>query len=84
METRDRKKPQKNPLNRVTDVEIEFMVTKGKTEEINWETGTDIYILLYTKQITNMDLLYSTGDFPGSSAGKESACNAGDPGSIPE
>ena len=22
-------------------------------------------------------------DFPGSSAGKESACNAGDPGSIP-
>ena len=31
-----------------------------------------------------MDLLYSTGDFPGSSAGKESARNAGDPGSIPE
>ena len=25
----------------------------------------------------------SLGDFPGSSAGKESACNAGDPGSIP-
>ena len=23
------------------------------------------------------------GDFPGSSAGKESACNAGDPSSIP-
>jgi len=24
-----------------------------------------------------------TGGFPGSSAGKESSCNAGDPGSIP-
>ena len=24
------------------------------------------------------------GDFPDSSVGKESACNAGDPGSIPE
>ena len=31
-------------------------------------------------------LLYdgATKDFPGSSDGKESACNAGDPGSIPE
>ena len=27
---------------------------------INWETGTDIYILLYMKQITNENLLYST------------------------
>ena len=27
---------------------------------------------------------YSSMDFPGSSAGKESACNAGDPGLIPE
>ena len=29
---------------------------------INWETGTDIHILLYIKQITNKDLLYSTGN----------------------
>ena len=28
---------------------------------INWETGIDIYTLLYTKQFTNEDLLYSTG-----------------------
>ena len=27
--------------------------------------------------------LISIGSFPGSSIGKESACNAGDPGSIP-
>ena len=27
---------------------------------INWETGIQIYILLYVKQITNKDLLYST------------------------
>ena len=29
---------------------------------INWEIGTDIYTLLYIKQITNKDLLYSTGN----------------------
>ena len=28
-------------------------------------------------------LLYHSADFPGSSDGKESTCNAGDPGSIP-
>ena len=27
---------------------------------INWETGTDIYMLLYVKQITYKDLLYGT------------------------
>ena len=29
---------------------------------INWEIEIDIYILLYIKQITNKDLLYSTGN----------------------
>ena len=29
-------------------------------EGINWEIGTDLYILLYIKQTTNKDLLYST------------------------
>ena len=29
---------------------------------INWKTGVDIYTLLYIKQITNKDLLYSTGN----------------------
>ena len=29
---------------------------------INWEIGIDIYTLLYVKQITNKDLLYSTGN----------------------
>ena len=29
---------------------------------INWETGIDIYTLLYVKQITNKNLLYSTGN----------------------
>ena len=41
------------------------------------EFGTGIYTLMYLKWITNKDL-----GFPGSSAGKESACNAGDPSSI--
>ena len=31
-------------------------------EGINWETGVDVYTLLYIKQITNKDLLYSTGN----------------------
>ena len=29
---------------------------------INWEIGIDIYTLLYIKQITNKDILYSTGN----------------------
>ena len=29
---------------------------------INWEIRTDVYTLLYIKQITNNDLLYSTGN----------------------
>ena len=30
---------------------------------INWETGIDIYTLLYIKLITSKDLLYSTGNY---------------------
>ena len=29
---------------------------------ISWETGTDIYTLLDIKQVTNKNLLYSTGN----------------------
>ena len=29
---------------------------------INWEIGIDIYTILYIKQITNKNLLYSTGN----------------------
>ena len=29
---------------------------------MNWEIGIDIYTLLYIKQITNKNLLYSTGN----------------------
>ena len=40
------------------------MVTRGQTVGggINWETGIDVYTLLYIKQRTNKDLLYSTGN----------------------
>ena len=39
------------------------MVTRGESQgEINWEIRIDIYTLLYIKQITNKDLLYSTGN----------------------
>ena len=43
----------------------------------NWEIGIDIYTLLYVKQKTQGPTVH----FSGSSAGKESACDAGDPGS---
>ena len=34
----------------------------GGQGEINQEFGKNIYTLLYIKQITNMDILYSTGN----------------------
>ena len=40
-----------------TDLEIELMVTSGGG--IDWEFGMDMYTLLYLKQVTNNDLLYS-------------------------
>ena len=38
-------------LGRVAEMEV----------GMNWEVGIDIYTLLYIKQMTNKDLLYSTG-----------------------
>ena len=38
------------------------MVTGVYGGGINWKTEIDIYILLYIKQITNKDLLYTTGN----------------------
>ena len=31
-------------------------------ERIKWEIGTDLYTLLFIRQITDKDLLYSTGN----------------------
>ena len=39
------------------------MVTREEGEGgLNWETGIDIYTLPHIKQITNKDLLHSTGN----------------------
>ena len=39
------------------------MVINGEREGgINWEIRTDIYTLPYLKEITNKDILYSTGN----------------------
>ena len=48
--------------NRVTDVENNLIVTSEEVGRDKWETGTDIHTLLYIKQKTNKDLLYSTGN----------------------
>ena len=48
---------------RVTDVENKHGYYQGGKEGwINCEIGVDIYTLPYIKQITNKDLLYSTGN----------------------
>lgn len=40
------------------------MVTKGKGgREINQELGSNIYTLLYVKETSNKDVLYSTGNY---------------------
>ena len=44
------------------NVENKLMVTTGGSGGgISWEIGTDIYTVLYTKQIIHKKLLYSTG-----------------------
>ena len=60
----------KNDTNEVIyETEIELQMQKtilwlpgGKGAGINREIEIDIYTLLYIKQITNKDLLYSTGN----------------------
>ena len=55
------------PINK-TEIEPQMQKTnlwlpRGKGQgEINWETGIDIYTILYIKQITNKNLVYSTGN----------------------
>ena len=47
---------------RVTDVfKQSYSYHEGKGRGINWETGTDIYTLLYIKCITNKNLLHTQG-----------------------
>ena len=50
--------------NRLVDLEKEFMVTRGKGvgERIVREFQIDMNTLLYSKWITNKNLLYSTGN----------------------
>ena len=52
-----------------TEIELQMQkpnlwFPRGKMlgRRINWETGIDIYTLLHVKQITNKNLLYSTGN----------------------
>ena len=56
-----------NELTNKTEIESQMQKTTlwlpgGKGGGINWDIGIDIYTLLYIKQITNKDLLYSTGN----------------------
>ena len=60
--------------NRDADIENGLVNTVGKGEgRTNWESNIDIYTLPCVKP-----------GFSGGSTSKESACNAGDLGSIPE
>ena len=50
--------------NRLTDIKNKLTVTKGEMWRggINQELGMNIHTLLYIRQITNKDLLHSTGN----------------------
>ena len=49
--------------NRLTDIEDKLIhYQRGGGGAISWEFGIKIYTLLYIRQITNNDLLYSTGN----------------------
>ena len=61
----DSKKTSTNELIYKTKIQSQTQKTNLWGEVgggINWETGIDIYTLLYIKQITNKDLLQSTGN----------------------
>ena len=47
-----------------TEIESQLQKTTYDYQvgKMNWETGIDIYTLLYIRKITNKDLLYSTGN----------------------
>ena len=48
---------------KTTDVENKLMVIRGKWRGgMNWEIRIDIYTLPFIKEITNKDLLYTTGN----------------------
>ena len=62
-----KKKKGTNKLIYKTEIESQMWKTNlqlpgGKWAGINWETEIDIHTRLYIKQITNKDLLYSTGN----------------------
>ena len=64
MESKKQEEVQMNLQSRstVTDVENKHSCQRIRWGGINWEIGIDIYTLLYIKQITNKDLLHSTGN----------------------
>ena len=55
------------PWNRLKRMNVWLTGTGGRGVEgcgggIDWELGVDMYPLLYLKEITNKDLLYSRGN----------------------
>ena len=62
-----KKKHQKQnlfPKQRLTDTENKLMVKEGERwVRTNEDVGINIYILLYIKEITNKNLLYSTENY---------------------
>ena len=57
----------------VTDQKISLWLWRGKGGRgMNWKIGIDTYTLLSIKQITDKDLLYSTGNSVMTYMGKES------------
>ena len=59
-------------------------MTKQQKQQQPFEFRVLIFLTLQKKRINNLLWVTQLGGFPHSSVGKESTCNAGDPGSIPE
>ena len=55
-----KKKKDTNEL--IYKIETDSQTQRAVTRGIEWEFEIDTYTMLYLKQITNKDLLYSTGN----------------------
>ena len=71
-------------LTQVMKVDIANNVNTEVTGSLTWCTERSHHLCRFFPKCMTSVYSWETWDFPGGSVSKESACNAGDPGSIPE
>ena len=70
-------------LTQVMKVDIANNVNTEVTGSLTWCTERSHHLCRFFPKCMTSVYSWETWDFPGGSVSKESACNAGDPGSIP-